>query len=168
LAREEKKIELNRVINFNDLKIQEIRISQIQKNIEKAKEAIDNLTIRTSYEGVFQIGTNPQTRTLYKVGDNVYYGQSMARVPELEQMKVITFINEIDFLKLYTGQNVAVRLDALPNGVFDGQVSYIGKLCYFKERGSRQKVFDVEVAILKPDERLKPGMTVSCEYLDCR
>ena len=26
-------------------------------------------------------------------------------------------------------------------------------------------VFDVEVEILKPDERLKPGMTVSCEFL---
>ena len=58
-----------------------------------------------------------------------------------------------------------VRLDALPKVAFDGKVTYIGKLCRQKERNSRQKVFDVEVEILKPDERLKPGMTVSCEFL---
>jgi hypothetical protein len=81
---------------------------------------------------------------------------------------VTTFINENDFLKIYIGQDVCVSLDALPNVIFDGRVSSIGKLCYVKERGSRQKVFDVEVAILKSDQRLKPGMTVSCEYLNCR
>jgi len=56
-------------------------------------------------------------------------------------------------------------LDALPKVIFDGEVTYIGKLCRLKERNSRQKVFDVEVTIRKPDERLKPGMTVSCEFL---
>jgi HlyD family secretion protein len=30
---------------------------------------------------------------------------------------------------------------------------------------SRQKVFDVEVNVLKSDARLKPGMTVSCEFI---
>jgi hypothetical protein len=56
-------------------------------------------------------------------------------------------------------------LDALPKVAFEGEVIYIGKLCRPKERNSRQKVFDVEVKILKPDDRLKPGMTVSCEFL---
>lgn len=80
-------------------------------------------------------------------------------------MKVYTQVNEADFLKISIDQKVAVRLDALPKVVFDGKVTYLGKLCREKERNSRQKVFDVEVEILKPDDRLKPGMTVSCEFL---
>ncbi len=80
-------------------------------------------------------------------------------------MKVNTQVNETDFLKINTGQKVAVTLDAMPKVVFNGEVAYIGKLCRLKDQKSRQKVFDVEVRILKPDERLKPGMTVRCEFL---
>ena len=115
--------------------------------------------------GVFQVEYNRQTGTSVKIGDNIYYGNSMGNVPELKWMKVNTAINETDFLKIKVGQKVAIRLDAMPKLVFDGEVAYIGKLCRLKDQKSKQKVFDVEVKIIQPDERLKPGMTVSCEYL---
>jgi len=168
LARAEKKIELNKIVNYNDLKIQEIVVNQYKRQITNAYDIIKQLTIRTPYGGVFQISWNRRTRTLIKIGDNIYAGNTMAKVPELARMKVNTFINENDFLKIYPGQKVSVRLDALPAVGFAGEITYIGKLCYFKENNSRQKVFDVEVTILNPDQRLKPGMTVSCEYLDCK
>jgi len=168
LAREEKKIELNKIVNYNDLKIQEITINQIKRQISNAEDIIKNLTIRTPYEGVFQIAWNYRTGALIKLGDNIYAGSTLASVPELKNMKVNTFINENDFLKIYLEQKVAVRLDALPAVSFEGKVTYIGKLCRLKEKNSRQKGFDVEVTILKSDKRLKPGMTVSCEYLNCK
>ena len=80
-------------------------------------------------------------------------------------MKVNTCISENDFLKIKLGQKVIVRLDALPKVTFEGKINYIGKLCHLKDEKSHQKIFDVEVKLLKPDERLKPGMTVSCEYI---
>jgi multidrug resistance efflux pump len=123
------------------------------------------LTIRTPISGVFQIDKNRMTDDLVKLGDNVYAGTNMANVPDLTHMKVNTFINETDFLKIRLGQKVAVRLDALPKIVFDGEIAYIGKLCRLKDPKSKQKVFDLEVNMLKPDERLKPGMTVGCEFL---
>ena len=168
LARVEKKIELNKIVNYNDLKIQEIRVNQIKNQIKNGYDIIKKLTIRTPYGGVFQISRNYRTRTLIKIGDNIYAGNTLAKVPELARMKVVTYINENDFLKIYPGQKVSVRLDASPNVSFDGEITYIGKLCYLKNDKSRQKVFDVEVTILNPDQRLKPGMTVSCEYLDCK
>jgi Multidrug resistance efflux pump len=167
-SKEEQKRELNKVINQNNLRIQEIRVQQIRNELEDAKKILPRLTITTPIQGVFQVAENMRTRSLMKVGDNIYPGMKMANVPDLEWMKVTTYINETDFMKIHTGQKVAVRLDALPNVVFDGKISYIGKLCHKKDEESRQKVFDVEVDILKPDERLKPGMTVSCEFLDIR
>ena len=102
---------------------------------------------------------------MLKVGDEIYSGNNMGNVPALKWMKVNTTISENDFQKIANGQQVIVRLDALPKVEFEGEVMYIGKLCRIKEKKSKQKVFDVEVKISKPDERLKPGMTVSCEYL---
>lgn len=169
LAKEKKKRELSRIIDENDLKIQEIRVRQIKDEIESSYKILPLLTIRTSSPGVFQRGRNPRMwpPVMLKVGDNVYPGSNMANVPELTWMKVNTYINEADFLKIHVGQKVAVRLDAMPNVVFDGEITYIGKLCHLRDANSksRQKVFDVEVNVLEPDERLKPGMTVSCEFL---
>jgi multidrug efflux pump subunit AcrA (membrane-fusion protein) len=168
LNKEEKKLELNKIINYNNLKIQEIRVRQIRNEIENAYSILPQLTLRSPVAGVFQVAYNWRTRTLVKVGDNIYTGNNLANVPELAQMKVDACVNENDFLRIRTGQKVAVRLDALPDVVFDGEISYIGKLCHLRDNNkkSRQKIFDVEVRMLKSDSRLKPGMTVSCEYLN--
>ena len=165
LAKEKRKLELAKIIQENDLKIQKIRIRQIEYDIELFYKIIPQLTVRSTVAGVFQRGRNPRTGQPLVPGDNMYAGYSMGNVPELKWMKVTTFINENDFLKLHAGQKVIVRLDALPELKFNGEVAYIGKLCRHRERNSKQKGFDVEVKIVEPDERLKPGMTVSCEFL---
>ena len=164
LAKEKRKLELARVIQANDTKIQNIRIRQLKNDIDHFYQIIPQLTVRSTVAGVFQRGRNPSNGQPLTLGDNMYSGYSMGNVPELKWMKVNTFINENDFLKLTVGQSVTVRLDAMPELKFNAEVAYIGKLCRQKENNSKQKGFDVEVKILEPDERLKPGMTVSCEF----
>jgi hypothetical protein len=57
---------------------------------------------------------------------------------------------------------VIVRLDALPSVPFNGTIMDISKICFARDR---EKVFNVTVKIAGSDIRLKPGMTVNCEYL---
>ena len=165
LAKEKRKFELAKIIIDNDLKIQEVRMRQIQDDLDHFRLIIPMLTVRTPVAGVFQRGRNMRTGAMLNAGDMAMPSYSMGNVPELKWMKVATFVNENDFLKVKTGQKVTVRLDALPDVSFKGEIAYVGKLCYPRENNSRQKVFDVEVKMLEPDERLKPGMTVSCEFL---
>jgi multidrug efflux pump subunit AcrA (membrane-fusion protein) len=165
LAKEKRKLELAKIIIANDMKIQNIRIRQIRDDIESFTRILPSFTIRTPVAGVFQRGKNMRTGVLLNTGDMAIPHYSVGNVPELKWMRVNTFINENDFRKLHVGQKVIVRLDALPDVKFNGEVFYIGKLCHLKEQKSRQKVFDVEVKMIDSDERLKPGMTVSCEYI---
>lgn len=164
LEKTKRAIEFNRIVEKNDLIIQKIRINQMKKNIKSAYDVLPKLTIRTPIPGIFQIARNRRNRSQLKIGDQIYQGANMGNVPNLSKMKVETQVNEFDFEKVEVGQKVVVRLDALPDVSFDGEVSLIEKLCYRKEQKSKQKVFDVEVTILDQDERLKPGMTVSCEF----
>ena len=157
-------IDFNKIIEKNDLIIQRIKINQMKKNIKSAYDVLPRLTIRTPIPGIFQIARNRRNRTMLKIGDQIYQGANMGNVPNLSKMKVETQINEFDYQKISVGQKVIVRLDALPDVSFNGEVTLIEKLCYRKDQKSKQKVFDVEVKILKEDERLKPGMTVSCEF----
>ena len=161
-----RRLELNEIINKNDLKIQQIRVSQIQKDIRNAYDIIQQLTVRSTMSGIFQIAWNRRTRQLYQIGDNVEHANTMAYVPNLTWMKVKTQIAENNFLRIHEGDRVIVRLDALPEVAFEGEVSDIGLFCHPKDGSNpRNKVFDVEVRLKVIDERLKPGMTVSCEFM---
>ena len=157
--------ELNEVIAQNQLKVQEIRVFRLEEEVKNAYDVLPELTIRTPIPGIFQIAKKRRSRELLNIGDEVYVGTPLGNVPDLTWMKVKTIVNEADFLKISIGQKVNVRLDALPDVVFDGEVSFMSKLCHPIENNSRQKIFDVEVKIMVSDERLKPGMTVSCEYI---
>lgn len=161
-----RRLELNAIINENDLKIQQIRVNQIKKDIQNAYDIIPQLTVRSSTPGIFQIANNRRTRQLYQIGDEVWHGNTMASVPDLTWMRVKTQINENDFLRIREGDKVIVRLDALPEVPFEGYISDIGLFCHPKDYNNpRHKVFDVEVYLMVSDERLKPGMTVSCEFV---
>lgn len=160
-----RRLELNAIINENDLKIQQIRVEQIKKEIQEAYDIIPQLTIRSTIPGIFQINRKHRSDQLLKIGDEVWRGNTMASVPDLTWMKVETQINENDFLRIHEGDKVLVRLDALPDVAFEGYISSIGLFCHAKDKDKpRQKVFDVEVRLRVTDERLKPGMTVSCEF----
>lgn len=161
-----RRLELNAIINENDLKIQQIRVDQIKEEIQDAYDIIPKLTIRSTIPGIFQINRKHRSDQLLMIGDEVWRGNTMASVPDLTWMKVETQINENDFLHINEGDKVLVRLDALPEVAFEGYVSYIGLFCHAKDsKKPRHKVFDVEVRLEVSDERLKPGMTVSCEFL---
>jgi len=166
LNKVKKLIKLNKIIAAKTLVIERIKLEQLETEMKNAYDLLPALTIRSPISGIFQIAENRRTREMVKIGDDIYQGNNLGNVPDLTWMKVNTTVNETDYFKLKTGQKVTVRLDAMPEVAFDGEVSYLGKLCQLKNNNSRQKVFDVEVKLSAPDVRLKPGMTVSCEFLE--
>jgi HlyD family secretion protein len=168
LERAKNSIRLYQIIAENDLEVQQIRVRRIREEIKSAYEILPELTIRTPIPGIFQVARKRRSQELIKVGEEVYVGNNMGNVPDLTWMKAVSVVNEADFLKVSEGQKVNVRLDALPDVIFEGEITYMSKLCRPIDNNSRQKIFDVEIKLIESDERLKPGMTVSCEYICSR
>jgi multidrug efflux pump subunit AcrA (membrane-fusion protein) len=120
------------------------------------------MTVYSPLDGIFVIQENWRTGQPIKVGDDVYLGNPVAKIPDIQTMKVNGIILENDISKIKTGQNVIVRLDALPSVPFHGKISNIGKVCIEQDD---KKVFLTDILISEADSRLKPGMTVSCECI---
>lgn len=158
-------IQRQKIIKENQIKIQKLKVNQIKLEIEQAYIAIKKLDITSPINGIVQLKKNRRSKQNYKIGDEIFLNQSFALVPDINSMKVKTTINELDYKKVQLGQKVKVRLDALPEVVFEGKLSALGKLSKPKEKDSKIKVFDAEIMISNNDERLKPGMTVSCQII---
>lgn len=158
-------IEYYKVVSDNQLHIQKIRVDRVESEVMSAYDVLDQLTVRTTIQGIFQVARKRRSNDYIMIGDEVFVGSALGNVPDLTWMKVNTVVSEADFMKIYLGQKVNVRLDALPNVIFDGEVTKVSRLCRPIEWNSSRKVFDIEVKMLVSDQRLKPGMTVSCEYI---
>jgi HlyD family secretion protein len=145
-----------------DAEIHRIKVMQRQAQIRDAYETLERLTLYSPNDGVFQVAQNRRTRQNVRLGDDVFFGGQIASIPDLARMKALSHVNETDISRISTGMKVIVRLDALPAVEFNGIVTFISKICSEKDG---KKVFLTEVEILESDIRLKPGMTVSCEYI---
>jgi HlyD family secretion protein len=165
LNRLKRNLKLRPILDSLDFKIQKIRIMQREDELKSARETLKLMLIKSPGAGILQVGINMRTGQTIRVGDEVYLGSMIASIPDLRRMKVLTFINENDIRKVRPGMSVIVRLDALPSVPFHGEISEISKICTERSTENKEKVFKVQVNISESDLRLKPGMTVSCEYI---
>lgn len=147
------------------LHIQQIRVTQLKNELKDVDKTLGLLDIKCPYAGLFQVSINEETRQLVKIGDKIWPGFKIGKVPDLSKMKIQSTINETDISKLELNQKVLVRLDAYPIKPFTGKITKIGRISYKKDNDSNVKVFDYEVILDKADPILKPGMTVSCEII---
>jgi HlyD family secretion protein len=162
LDKVKKKLALHPLLGRYDHLVNELQITQCKSDIENAKEVLKSMVLFSPGNGYFQHSTNRRTGQSHKLGDEIYMGSMIASIPDVSNMKARSFINETEFSKVREGMRVVIRLDALPDVSFEGTVRNISSICLEKDE---RKVFTTEISILENDPRLKPGMSVSCEYI---
>jgi len=155
-------LELRPKLDSLDFRIQKIKVTQKQNELKAAQNDLSKLLVTSPLDGVFVVEENWRNGQMIKVGDEVYLGSPVARIPDINTMKVKGFVMENDISKIKPGLNVIIRLDALPAVAFHGKIKSVGRVCIKRDE---KNVFLTEVLISESDLRLKPGMTVSCEYL---
>jgi HlyD family secretion protein len=157
-----RKLELSPKLDSLDYHIQQIKVMQKENELRAAQETLEKMTVCSPLDGIFVVGENWNNGQTIKVGDEIWLGDPVARIPDIRTMKVKGILMENDISKIKPGLNVIVRLDALPSVPFHGKINSVSKVCIEQDD---KKVFQTEVLISETDLRLKPGMTVSCEYI---
>jgi HlyD family secretion protein len=167
LLKTKTKIKYTELIQREDLYLLEAKIRNNNRAIEKGLITIDHFRLRAPADGMIEYRTRGHRGrgSKIKIGDDLHPGEPIVGLPDLSKMKVQTSINETDIDKIFNSQIAFVSLDAYPQAVFSGEITYISKTCRDKDNNSNLKVFDVEIQLDKTDPILRPGMTVSCDIL---
>ena len=155
-------LELRPKLDSLDFRIQQIKVIQKENEVKAAQNDLAKLVVTSPLDGIFVVRENWRTGQTIKVGDEIYLGAPVAMIPDIRTMKVKGFVMENDISKIRPGLNVIIRLDALPVVPFHGKTNSVGRVCIKKDD---KNIFLTEVIISESDLRLKPGMTVSCEYI---
>lgn len=165
LRRLRKQLETVELVQAEDLRIHLAKIRKIESAVAMARRTLESFVLRAPAYGLIEYRQNGLTGQKVAAGDQLWPGTPIIGLPDLSRMKVRTWVSETDIDKVALKQQVRIRMDAFPKFVFTGHISEISRISRRKNKKDKSKVFAVEVLLQESDPLLRPGMTVSCEFL---
>jgi multidrug efflux pump subunit AcrA (membrane-fusion protein) len=152
----------------NDLDIQRSKLETVKQEIIKTdlRSPHDGVILRMDVrEGEVIVGTNSTSS-----------GTVLMRVANLDKLKVLTQLNEVDVVKVRIGQKVKLTFDAVPGRTLPGTVSYISPSAEGDDDGGQGgnragarggnisntgtiRGFETFVTLDQNDSSIRPGIT---------
>lgn len=146
-----------------------IALGRARSERDKLEAAVASLTLRAPKDGVFVIAENPRERKKLMAGDTLWPGLILARIPDLEALRVDALLFDVDDGRVRPGDAAAVVPDTFPDQHLPARVVSIAPVAQPIGRGSPRMAFRVSVDVTGGDlAGLRPGMSVRVEVPPAR
>ena len=144
-----------------DLEILGIEKKQASTEVELAEEALSSLELAGPVGGVLFYKRHGWSEV--EVGNDVWPGQVLMEVADLNQFRARLEIPESDISGVSVGSPVQVTVNAMPEEPFEGRVATLAVTSRQISRKDPRKYFECRIDLEVPSEMLnslKPGMRV--------
>jgi RND family efflux transporter MFP subunit len=135
-------------------------LSKAQNGLDRINGLLQKMDITAPKDGMV-IYVKNWNGSKKITGSNISpWEPAVATLPDLREIQVLTYVNEVDIRKIKPGQSADISLDAEPDKKLKGvvvQVANIGE----QRPNQDAKVFEVVIDVLNPDSTLRPSMTTS-------
>ncbi len=151
----------------------EERLQKAVRDRDLSKAYLGGMVLRSPVDGVVSIMTNNRaqgsfgtSRPPFQEGDTVWTGAVIAEIPDLSTLAAEFHVNEIDRGRVKEGQDVRLRVDAVPDARLTGVVTTLSPIATLVFNTIPPgKSFPATASIEKIDARLRPGMSVTVEIV---
>ena len=135
------------------------------ERLERYKSFIENCRIYAPQDGLVAYANRGRYSYMeIRPGSNLRYRQKILTLPNLARMQIKTAIHESVLDQVQSGQETTIRIDALPNSLYQGVVQSVAVL---PDQGnymsSDTKVYETVVTVDEEVSMIKPGMTAVVE-----
>src|SRR5438309_1893052 len=159
----EAKLNADRSAAAADLASKKQKHDQAAFQMQQDERSLALLTLRAPLDGVVSLQNHWQPQggpTPFKPGDRAWPGAAIAELPDPSTLKISARIEEAERGQLKVGQTGMVRVEAVPDGNFEGRIETISPTASldFNAGWPVPRNFSVEVALSNSDTRLTPGM----------
>ncbi|MBO0720899.1 MAG: efflux RND transporter periplasmic adaptor subunit [Blastocatellia bacterium] len=156
------KIEQTKKGQAADLQVKIIDVEKLKVQLNRDKSYLNGMQLKAPADGmvIYCDHWNWNERRKLQVGDIVWMGVPIVRLPDLSEMEVLAQVNEVDGPKLSLGSKAEVRLDTYPETVITGAIKEISQTAIKASWMAKAKVFRVVVSLDRTvREIMKPGMS---------
>src|SRR5215831_4279254 len=144
------------------------------RDLQLAQKYLGLMQLRAPSDGLVNVlpnfrsqGTFGQSQPPFKEGDNAWTGAEIVEIPDLSQLYIDLKLEEVDRGRIQLGQNVKIRVDAIPDKEFTAELDYVSPIAalVFKGGSTPEKTFPARATLKNLDARLRPGMSASAEII---
>jgi HlyD family secretion protein len=157
------------LVNAQQVRLREEDVKQARAQVQRALAQLRNARIQLAdtvitapRDGVI-VEKLVQEGTVISSSTSAFsQGTTIVRLADMRRIYVDAEVAEADIAQVWVGQKVDVSVDAFPGEVFEGKVIRIDPRTTIE-----QNVVYVHVLVEldEVDERLKPGMSATCDFL---
>jgi HlyD family secretion protein len=143
-----------------ELQVKTIEKEKLQVQLNKIKNNLDGMNIKAPSEGMVIYTDHWNERRKLQIGDVVWGGLPIVRLPDLREMEVVAQVNEVDGPKVSVGQRAKIVLDSFPTVEISASVREISQTAIKASWMAKAKIFVVVFSLDKTlTEIMKPGMS---------
>src|SRR5499426_423920 len=154
------KIEQKKKEQAAELQVKTIEKEKLKVQLDRAKSDLEGMRIKAPTDGMALYNDHWNERRKLQIGDVVWGGWPVVRLPDLTEMEVLAQVNEVDGPRLSIGAKAEVKLDSYPDKVITGQIKEISQTAIKASWMAKAKIFRVTVSLDRTvTEIMKPGMS---------
>lgn len=144
----------------------EAEMADLQAQVKEIGDGIDKLNVKAPRPGVMLHLSNWQGEK-FDIGDQVFRGQSIAQIPDMQRLAVRMQVPERQITQLRMGQSARIEVDGGAAPTLHGRIGHIGRVVRSRSRVKPVPVIDVEIEFdaIPEGTRLKPGQPVRVELV---
>jgi multidrug efflux pump subunit AcrA (membrane-fusion protein) len=156
--------EAAKVKGESEIRNLELTAARARRELKVAEDAIHTLALTAPRPGIVVMNDHPWEGRKFQVGDNVFSGFPLAQIPNLETLRVVGMLPDVDDGKIATAMPARLTIDAYPDRTYRGRVKEIAPVAQELGRGSLRRGFRVVIPLATIDpERMRPGLSVLVE-----
>lgn len=141
------------------------RVDEYQNRIENYQAAMGATTVNAPEDGIVMFAKDRNSGKPYGKDSEINIWRPMiATLPDMSVVITESYIREIDIAKIEIGDSVRIRIDALPDRAFHGQVIKIATIGE-DHKDFDMKVFKIIIRFEKSDLEMKPGMRANNDVI---
>jgi HlyD family secretion protein len=150
----------------NSYSASETRIKTQEANLAQATDNLKKTTIPSPLDGVI-------TQLLVHLGERAVPGTlnspqaTLMTISDLSVIQAEIKVDETDIVSLTIGNVAHIKVDAIPDVVFDSEVTEIGNSPITTAGATTQeaKDFKVVVTLKNPSDKIRPGMSCTADII---
>ena len=137
-------------VRQEEVRAAETGLQQLDAALTVARALREKAFVRSPFAGVV-------AKIMFEVGEAVALGLPLAVLVQEQDRYISAPFDEANIKEMFVGQKARITLDAYPEQVFDGELTYIAPVVTIVKDLSR--MLDVKVRIISDPEKFMPGMS---------
>lgn len=138
---------------------------KVERELTVAEEALKALVLTAPRDGIIVVDEHPWEDRKYQIGDTLFQGWTVLRIPDLKRLQVRATLSDVDDGRLETGLAARCTPDIEPGLHLEGRITEITPIAREQRIFSERRGFDVTIEIGNDfgEALLVPGMSVLVE-----